>query len=105
MLRVQLFHHLPHQDSLNDEIPAGPTTIVVETAYAEQRPAGPLDIALRVGQEVLATGRVPVKRRCCSPPMIFDIGICLGSPVSEDYYDEARFPFNGHIDRVHVAYT
>ena len=27
----------------------GPTTIVVETRYAEQRPAGPLDITIRVG--------------------------------------------------------
>ena len=27
----------------------GPTTIVVETRYAEQRPAGPLDVTIRVG--------------------------------------------------------
>ncbi|MGB9252561.1 MAG: arylsulfatase, partial [Mycobacterium sp.] len=84
----------------------GPTTIVVETAYAEQRPAGPLDITLRIGHEVLATGRVPV-----SAPLLFtandcfDIGVCLGSPVSEDYYDKAPFRFTGRIDRVHVAYT
>jgi arylsulfatase len=84
----------------------GPTTIFVETHYAEQRPAGPLDITLRVGQEVVATGRVPV-----SAPLLFtandcfDIGICLGSPVSEDYYDKAPFRFNGKIERVRVAYT
>ena len=35
----------------------------------------------------------------------FDIGLCLGLPVSLDYYDKAPFRFNGHIDRVHVAYT
>jgi hypothetical protein len=35
----------------------------------------------------------------------FDIGVCLGSPVSEDYYDKAPFRFDGQIDRVHVAYT
>ena len=35
----------------------------------------------------------------------FDIGCCLGSPVSLDYYDRAPFRFNGQIDRVHVAYT
>ena len=34
-----------------------------------------------------------------------DIGVCLGSPVSLDYYDKAPFPFEGQIDRVRVAYT
>ncbi len=88
------------------KLPPGPTTIVVETRYAEQRPAGPLDITIQVGQEVLAKGRVPV-----SAPLLFtandcfDIGVCLGSPVSLDYYDKAPFPFDGQIDRVHVAYT
>ena len=88
------------------KLPPGPTTIVVETSYAEPRPAGPLDITMRVGGEVLTKGLVPV-----SAPLLFtandclDIGVCLGSPVSLDYYDKAPFPFNGQIDRVHVAYT
>ena len=78
----------------------------METRYAEQRPAGPLDITIRVGSEVIREGQVPV-----SAPLLFtandcfDIGVCLGSPVSLDYYDKAPFRFNGHIDRVHVAYT
>ena len=88
------------------KLPAGPTTIVVETRYAEQRPAGPLDVVMRVGEEVVAEGRVPI-----SAPLLFtandclDIGTCLGSPVSLDYYDMAPFPFNGEIQRVTVAYT
>jgi arylsulfatase len=88
------------------KVPAGPATITVETRYAEQRPAGPLDVTLRVGGEVVASGRVPV-----SAPLLFtandclDIGTCLGSPVSLDYRERAPFPFEGHIDRVHVAYT
>ena len=83
------------------KLPAGPATIVVETQYAEQRPAGPLDVVVRVGEEVVAEGRVPV-----SAPLLFtandclDIGTCLGSPVSLDYYDKAPFPFNGEIQRV-----
>ena len=74
--------------------------------YAEQRPGGPLDVSVRVGSEVVATGRVPI-----SAPLLFtandcfDIGVCLGSPVSDDYYDKAPFRFDGQIDRVHVAYT
>ena len=78
----------------------------METRYAEQRPAGPLDVIVRVGSEVIAEGRVPV-----SVPLLFtandclDIGVCLGSPVALDYYDKAPFPFDGNIERVRVAYT
>jgi arylsulfatase len=88
------------------KLPAGPTSIVVETNYAEERPAGPLDISLRVGGEIVAKCQVPV-----SAPLLFtandclDIGVCLGSPVSMDYYKRAPFPFEGTIERVHVAYT
>ena len=88
------------------KLSAGPASIVVDTSYAEQRPAGPLDVVMRVGTEVVAQGRVPV-----SAPLAFtandclDIGVCLGSPVSLDYYDRAPFPFEGRIERVRVAYT
>jgi arylsulfatase A-like enzyme len=88
------------------KLPAGRATITVDTRYAEQRPAGPLDITLRVGDETVASGQVPV-----SAPLLFtandclDIGTCLGSPVSLDYRERAPFPFEGHINGVHVAYT
>jgi hypothetical protein len=88
------------------KLPAGPASITVDTRYAEQRPAGPLDITMSVATEVVAQGRVPV-----SAPLLFtandclDIGVCLGSPVSLDYYERAPFPFEGRIDRVRVAYT
>ena len=61
-----------------DELPSGRTTIVVETCHVEQRPAGPLNVTIRVGPKVLAKGRVPV-----SAPLLFtandclDIGVCL----------------------------
>jgi arylsulfatase A-like enzyme len=90
----------------NARVRSGPVTITVETRYAEQRPAGPLDITLRVGDDAVATGQVPV-----SAPLLFtandclDIGTCLGSPVSLDYRKRAPFPFEGQIHRVHVAYT
>jgi arylsulfatase A-like enzyme len=89
-----------------EKLPAGQATITVETRYAEQRPAGPLDVTLRLGDDVVASGQVPV-----SAPLLFtandclDIGTCLGSPVSLDYRERAPFPFEGHITRVHVAYT
>ena len=67
---------------------------------------GPLDVTLRVDTEIIAKCQVPV-----SAPLLFtandclDIGVCPGSPVSMDYYERAPFPFEGHINRIHVAYT
>lgn len=85
---------------------AGPATITVDTTYAVPQPGGALDITIKVGDDVYAQGQVPV-----SAPLLFtandclDIGTCLGSPVSLDYYDKAPFQFNGTIHRMHVAYT
>ena len=48
---------------------------------------------MRVDGEVLAAGRVPV-----SAPLLFtandcfDIGVCLGAPVSLDYYGDTEGP-------------
>jgi arylsulfatase A-like enzyme len=87
-------------------IPAGEVTITVTTRYAEERPAGPLDVTIAVDGETAASGQVPV-----SAPLLFtandclDVGTCLGSPVSLDYRERAPFPFEGRIHGVHVAYT
>jgi arylsulfatase len=89
-----------------EPLPAGRCTIEVETRYVEPRPGGPLQVTLTVNGAAAAKGTVPV-----SAPLLFtandclDIGTCLGSPVSMDYYDRAPFPFTGTIDRVHVKYT
>jgi hypothetical protein len=88
------------------QLPAGPVSIQIETAYAEARPAGPLNITMTVNGEKFGDGQVPV-----SVPLLFsaneclDIGVCLGSPVSLDYYDKAPFPFNGTINNVNVRYV
>jgi len=86
-------------------LPAGRTQIEIRTVYADPRPGGPLDVTLSVDGTEVATGQVPV-----SAPLLFtandclDIGTCLGSPVSLDYYDRAPFPFEGTIDTVNVRY-
>jgi hypothetical protein len=73
--------------------------------YVEARPGGPLQVTIRVNGEEFAQGQVPV-----SAPLLFsaneclDIGTCLGSPVSMDYYHLAPFPFDGTIERMHVQY-
>jgi arylsulfatase A-like enzyme len=88
------------------KLPVGKVKIEVETVYAVPKPAGPLNITMKVNGEVVATGQVPI-----SAPLLFtandclDIGIALGSPVSLDYYDKVPFKFNGTIEQVYVAYV
>lgn len=88
-----------------DKLPTGKVKIEVETAYVEQKAAGPLKITLRVNGKEVAEGIVPV-----SAPLGFtandclDIGQALGAPVSMDYREKAPFKFNGKIEQVHVKY-
>lgn len=88
------------------KLPSGKAQVAVETAYAEARPAGPLNITVTVNGESFASGQVPI-----SAPLLFtandclDIGTCLGAPVSLDYYHRAPFPFTGDIHQVNVRYT
>ena len=89
-----------------DQIPTGKVKIEVETAYAERKPGGPLNVTMKVNGKLIAEGRVPV-----SAPLLFtandclDIGTDLGSPVSLDYYNKAPFKFSGTIEKVHVKYA
>ena len=86
-------------------LPAGKCTIEIQTAYAEPRPGGPLNVTLRINGEQVGHGQVPV-----SAPLLFsaneclDIGTSLGSQVSINYYRKAPFTFDGTIERMHVGY-
>jgi arylsulfatase len=88
-----------------EPLPAGRVSLEIQTVYAEARRAGPLDVSISANGNVIAKGQVPV-----SAPLLFtandclDIGTCLGSPVSLDYYDRAPFPFTGTIHSVNVRY-
>ena len=87
------------------KLPVGRVKIEIETVYVELRPAGPLKVSMKVNDQLMAEGTVPV-----SAPLLFtandclDIGIALGSPVSLDYFDKAPFKFNGKIQQVQVKY-
>lgn len=87
-------------------LPSGEVEITIDTAYVEPRPGGPLSITIQANGEEFAAGTVPV-----SAPLLFtandclDVGICLGAPVSLDYYDQAPFPFSGTIHSMNVRYT
>jgi hypothetical protein len=88
-----------------DKLPTGKVKIEVQTTYVERRPAGPLNVVLKVNGRDVASGVVPV-----SAPLLFtandclDFGIDLGSPVGLEYYDQAPFKFNGTIEGAHVQY-
>jgi arylsulfatase len=86
-------------------LPAGKCTIEIQTTYAEPRPGGPLDVTVRVNGEQVGHGQVSVSAALLfSADECLDIGTCLGSPVSIDYYRKAPFAFDGTIERMHVEY-
>jgi len=101
-----LFEIQRTQIKAKGKLPTGKVKIEVTTNYAVKKPAGPLDVVLKVNGQEVAKGQVPV-----SAPLGFtandclDIGTDLGSPVSLDYYDNAPFKFTGKIERVLVRYT
>ncbi|MGO1338717.1 MAG: arylsulfatase, partial [Cellulosimicrobium funkei] len=84
---------------------AGDHTVEIVTTYAEPRPAGPLDVVLRLDGEEVGSGTVPV-----SAPLLFsandclDVGRAYGGAVSRAYADRMPFALDGRIDGVHVAY-
>jgi len=88
------------------KLPTGKVQIEVVTTYAEQRPAGPLNVVIKVNGKEVGSGTVPV-----SAPLGFtandalDFGIDLGSPVGIEYFDRAPFKFSGTIIGARVAYT
>src|SRR5262249_8380230 len=120
-----LFEIMRTHIKAKEKLPAGKAKIEVTTRYAVKRPAGPLEITMKVnGTEVATSTEVngqdvkqPVKLGALefapnqvpvSAPALFtandclDIGTDLGSPVSVDYFDNAPFKFTGKIQNVHV---
>ena len=78
------------------KLPAGKVTIEVESKLA--KPGAPMDVTMKVNGAVVAEGKVPI-----TVPGWFtgndclDLGSDLGSPVSNDYFDQAPFAFNGTL--------
>jgi len=78
------------------KLPIGKATIEVESKLA--KPGAPMDVTMKVNGAVVAEGKVPI-----TVPGWFtgndclDLGSDLGSPVSNDYFDQAPFAFNGTL--------
>lgn len=69
------------------------------------KPGAPLDVTLKVNGQVVAQGRVPITAALgFTANDCLDIGSDLGSPVSEEYFDQAPFAFNGNIITTKIAY-
>ena len=68
-----------------------------------QDPAAPPKSSISVdGKEV---GRTNVKRTvpaAFTASESFDVGVDLGSPVSQEYFDRRPFKFDGKIEKVEV---
>jgi len=87
-----------------EKLPVGKAKIEIESKLVDKI-GGPMDITLRVNDEVVGQGRVPAAMSLhFTSNATFDIGTDLDSPVSLDYYDAAPFVFNGIIGSTKIAY-
>lgn len=87
------------------KLPEGEVKISIESKALSPKPFTPLDITIKVNDEVYAQGQVPKT----APSFFsfndgFDVGSDLGSPVSAEYYDEVPFEFDGEIKKIAIKY-
>jgi arylsulfatase len=90
-----------------DKLSKGPAKIEVETRLVPgATPIPAAMITLKVNGKTVAEGKAPrVALLGFTANDCLDIGTDLGSPVSEDYYEEAPFAFNGKISEVDMSYV
>jgi arylsulfatase A-like enzyme len=88
--------------STTEPLPVGRVQLEIESRLGEGRNA-PMDVVLRADGEVIAEGRVPVTASVgFTPNDSFDVGRDTQSPVSEAYFDDAPFIYNGTIHSFHA---
>ncbi|MFV0366614.1 MAG: hypothetical protein ACK5JS_09000 [Mangrovibacterium sp.] len=87
-----------------EKLPKGKVNIQV-VSKLEKGPTSALNITIKVNGKEVASGVVPKSiASTVSYNDGFDVGQDLGSPVSEAYYDNAPFKFNGEINGINVKY-
>ncbi|RDL50983.1 Arylsulfatase [Ensifer sp. M14] len=87
-----------------DKIPAGKHLIQISTSIP--KPAGPAEVVIAIdGKEAARTTIARTVPAAFTATESFDVGVDLGSPVSQTYADKRPFAFNGKIDEVHVELT
>ena len=78
------------------QIPAGKHRIVIDTTIA--KPGGPADVVITVdGAEAARTTVARTVPAAFTATESFDVGVDLGSPVSQAYADRRPFPFDGSM--------
>ena len=81
---------------------AGRHEIVIDTRIAE--PGGPAEVVIALnGAEAARTTVARTVPAAFSATESFDVGMDLGSPVSQGYARKRPFPFDGAIGEVRVT--
>jgi hypothetical protein len=89
-----------------ERIAAGTHRVQVQTTMAAATPGAPAAFVMRVdGVDVASATIAFTPPLCFTASETFDVGVCLGSPVSMDFRERAPFRFDGAIGDVHIVYT
>jgi len=85
-------------------LPAGDVRIEMEMRTPPER-AAPAELVFWINGQQVASGTVDRTIPAgFTASETFDIGRDTASPVADDYFDEAPFPFTGTIERMHFEY-
>ncbi|MGE3462630.1 MAG: hypothetical protein AB7I04_12015, partial [Pseudomonadales bacterium] len=86
------------------KLPKGEVTIVVDTVIKKPREAA--EVSLSVNGTVVASGTVPrTAALAFTANDAFDVGTDSFSPVSQAYFDDAPYSYNGAIKSVYIKYN
>ena len=86
-------------------LPTGKVKIEVESRIQGPGHVKTIDLVIRVNGTEVAKGEVPRNAPIgFTANDAFDVGMDSYSPVSEAYFDRSPFKFNGHMERLDVAY-
>jgi arylsulfatase len=85
-------------------LPAGYVTIAYEMTTPMER-AAPAELKFWINGEEAATGTLQrTVPGGFTASETFDVGMDIGSPVADAYFDKAPFKFEGTLKRLHFAY-
>lgn len=85
-------------------LPDGKSVVSLVSRLQGEQPGGPMEVTIKVNDEVVAQGTVErTGTLTFTANDSFDIGSDNYSPVSEDYFDEKPFPFNGEIGKTTIS--
>jgi len=84
-------------------LPAGDVTIAYEMTTPMERSA-PAELKFWINGKEAATGKLQRTVAGFTASETFDVGMDMGSPVADDYFDKAPFEFEGTLKQLHFKY-